>query len=282
MKRTILCIFLVLSMIVLLTGCGCDHEWERANCTDPKTCEKCGETKGEPRGHSWKAATCTEPKTCLDCKATEGEVKDHAWEDATCSSPKKCANCGEAVGDPISHEWQEATTEAPKTCIHCQATEGDKLNTDSRFTTASTKDLYGKWVCEAAYRDLSDESVEYLGDLMCSISIEFGKTGEASLVLDFQDRDAFMECFTLLTIDMTYEALIEQGLGSKEEAAQAFQQYYGMTVEEYIKAELDNTSQEEIFEQFISNSVYYVEGNTLYIGDSWYDEFAHHSGRRFV
>lgn len=272
MKRTILCIFLALAMILLLAGCGCEHEWERANCTDPKTCEKCGETKGAPRGHSWKAATCTEPKTCEDCKATEGKELGHTWEEATCTLPKKCANCHETVGEPISHEWQEATTEAPKTCIRCQATEGEKLKTDPRFTTAATKELHGKWVCEAVFSELSEDTKEYFGDLMCTVSLEFGKTGDAVLTLDFPDRFAFMEGFTKMTVDMTYEALMAQGL-SKADAAQTFQQYYGMTVEEYVKAELDKTSQEEIFEQFISKSVYYVGNNGLYIGESWYDEF---------
>lgn len=272
MKRTFLCIFLTLAMLLLLAGCGCEHEWQKADCTAAKTCTKCGETTGAPLGHTWKAATCTNPKTCEVCKATEGKEVGHTWEDATCILPKKCAICHETVGDPISHDWQEATTEAPKTCANCQATEGSKLKTDPRFTTESTKALHGRWSCEAIFSDLEEELEKYYGDLSCTIYIEFSNVGDMVMTLDFQDRLAFMDCFTQMTIDMTYEALMAEGL-SKSQAQQAFQQYYGMTVEEYVNAEINSMSLEEIFGQFTTKEVYYVGNNGIYASTSWYDEF---------
>ena len=54
--RTILTA-LIFSALIVLTGCGHEHEWTKATCTEPKTCTKCGETEGEALGHRWKEAT---------------------------------------------------------------------------------------------------------------------------------------------------------------------------------------------------------------------------------
>lgn len=43
---------LALAMVLSMVGCGCDHSWEEATCTTPKTCTDCGETEGEPAGHT--------------------------------------------------------------------------------------------------------------------------------------------------------------------------------------------------------------------------------------
>ena len=60
----------------------CSHDsWKDATCTEPRTCESCGKTDGEPLGHDWSDATCTEPKTCARCGVTEGEPLGHKLED---------------------------------------------------------------------------------------------------------------------------------------------------------------------------------------------------------
>ncbi len=56
---------------------GCEHEWQDANCTAPKTCKKCNATEGSVKAHAEailgaKAPTCaatglTEGKQCMDC-----------------------------------------------------------------------------------------------------------------------------------------------------------------------------------------------------------------------
>ena len=50
MKRLI-SFALVLAFVFSMTACGCQHEWQDATCTAPKTCTKCGETEGEAAGH---------------------------------------------------------------------------------------------------------------------------------------------------------------------------------------------------------------------------------------
>lgn len=44
--------FILASVLcVLLSGCGCEHEWTEVTCTAPKTCIQCGETEGENLAH---------------------------------------------------------------------------------------------------------------------------------------------------------------------------------------------------------------------------------------
>ena len=128
MKRSmfVLALALVLLFALALTGCDkeCDHDWKKATCESAKTCEKCGETKGEALGHSWKAATCTSPKTCETCGVTQDVALGHSWKDATCQDPKTCTTCGTTEGEVGGHTWVEANCMAAKTCSTCKLTEG--------------------------------------------------------------------------------------------------------------------------------------------------------------
>lgn len=51
----------------------CNHNWQEANCTSPKTCTVCGKTEGSAIGHKWQDANYEHPKTCIICGATEGD-----------------------------------------------------------------------------------------------------------------------------------------------------------------------------------------------------------------
>lgn len=101
------------------------HEWEEADCENPKTCVTCGETTGTAAGHDWQNATCTSAKTCVTCEKTEGSAKGHDWEAATCTAAKTCRVCGAAEGKANGHDWQEATCTTAKTCKTCQQTTGN-------------------------------------------------------------------------------------------------------------------------------------------------------------
>lgn len=89
----------------------CTHSWISANCTTPKTCNKCGEVIGDALGHKWIAATCTTPKTCEVCGLETGVAKEHQWVDATYFSPKTCSVCqlteGGALQNPLVEPIRE-------------------------------------------------------------------------------------------------------------------------------------------------------------------------------
>lgn len=126
MKRTIL-VICVIALAFCLTACGCEHEWNDATCTTPKTCKLCDATEGEVAAHQWQDANCVAPKTCKDCGATEGEVADHIWAEATCTTAKTCTACNETEGEALGHTWADATCTEAKTCTVCTEKEGEAL-----------------------------------------------------------------------------------------------------------------------------------------------------------
>ena len=132
---------------VLLSGCGCKHQWKDATCQAPKTCELCGITEGEPIPHEWLAATCTEPRTCFVCKLTEGEANGHNWENATCIVAETCSVCGETRGDPLGHVLTNTAQTREATCAQIGLIEGtctrcNKMLTEETPTLAHTP---GEW-----------------------------------------------------------------------------------------------------------------------------------------
>ncbi len=116
----------VISLSIIVLGTTCFHtKWNPATCTEPKTCDGCGKTEGEPLGHDWLDATCTEPETCKRCKKTRGEALGHEegeWKvvtEATCSNEgakeMTCPRCKEKITEAIPKldhqpgEWEVIT-----------------------------------------------------------------------------------------------------------------------------------------------------------------------------
>ncbi|MBR4419401.1 MAG: RICIN domain-containing protein, partial [Clostridia bacterium] len=71
----------------------CEHKWQEATCTEPKTCPLCKETEGEALGHKGGTATCTEKAICEVCAEYYGELLEHNFVDG------KCSVCGEPASD---------------------------------------------------------------------------------------------------------------------------------------------------------------------------------------
>lgn len=126
MKKNVTVITLLLLIIGMLSGCGHQHVWKEATCTEPKTCTECGETEGSPLGHTWTAATCTAPKTCNVCGETEGIALAHTWIEATCTTPKTCSVCGETEGELTEHDLDSTGK-----CTVCSAQIGYALNSSN-------------------------------------------------------------------------------------------------------------------------------------------------------
>lgn len=274
MKKTHLLTVLVLVFALVLSACGCKHEtWNDADCVNPKTCAECGETEGAALGHTWQAATCETPKTCEICKTTEGEALGHTWTEATCDAARTCETCKTTEGEALGHVWQDATTELPKTCATCAATEGERIVTDSRFTTASTAALQGKWLCEVPFsgEDMGLEGFE--ADLKMQVILELGNDGTGTMGFGISDEDAFMKAMTDYMVDALYAELEASGL-SKEDADEAMISAYGMDVETYATVSLAGAGFSDIFGMMDMNFVYYVEGDELFLGISWDSELS--------
>ena len=111
MKKYLL--FLVaLACLLVLAGCGCEHQWLQATGGHGQLCNQCGESQGADEPCSWVDATCLQPKRCAVCGITEGEALGHSWNDATCETPKTCTRCGETEGEALGHSWNDATCES--------------------------------------------------------------------------------------------------------------------------------------------------------------------------
>ncbi len=118
------------------------HDWAEATCTEPRTCMRCGVTRGNPLGHAQVVDAAVEP-TCTETGKTEGshcsrcgeELKEqeilkalgHDWLEATCTEPKTCKLCGKTLGKALGHTWTEATCTEAKTCRRCGTVEGKPL-----------------------------------------------------------------------------------------------------------------------------------------------------------
>lgn len=127
MKKKLTLALMLCILAVLLAGCKCEHEWQSADCTTPKTCAKCGETEGVALGHTWANATCTEAKHCTVCGLTEGEALGHDWADATCTEAQTCRRCDRIEGLILGHQWIKATCEHPRQCSVCNEVDGEAL-----------------------------------------------------------------------------------------------------------------------------------------------------------
>ena len=116
---------------LLLTTCLFDnHEYAAATCTEPETCTRCGEPRGEPLGHDFLPATCTEPEICARCGEHRGDPLGHDFLPATCTEPEICARCGARQGEPLGHIFTEATHQNAATCLRCGCVEGEPVAAD--------------------------------------------------------------------------------------------------------------------------------------------------------
>ncbi len=96
------------------------------------------------------------------------------------------------TGCECMHEWKDATTEAPKTCSICQKTEGERIITDSRFTTAACKDLFGTW--KGVYKmpaTFIDANLTQTLDL--EVSFIFHNDGSFQNIVKITNKDDFAQ-----------------------------------------------------------------------------------------
>lgn len=282
MKKLLSIVMVLLMVSVLLTACGCEHEWTEADCDTAKTCSKCGATEGSPLGHSWLAASCTTAKTCEICEEVSGEALGHSWVEVTCAQPKHCESCGETEGEALEHTWAEATTEAPKTCTECGQTEGERIITDERFTTEACAPLFGTWSrsgsesFEFSEADLGqlpeDGSLDWLkeltqieGELLYTISMTFHNDGAVEITVAY-DKESYVEVMRPVTKAVTYQTYAILGY-SRDEIDDLLLDEMGMTMEEYLDFVMESITDDMLVAT--EQMCYYVDGGELYVGYDW-------------
>ena len=190
--------------------------------------------------------------------------------EADCENAKTCSACKLVEGEALGHVWQDATTEAPKTCETCALTEGERIITDERFTTAATIDYQGKWVTEFNMSGELMDLPEFEQGIDCYLYLELCNDGTLIMTIVPSDMEAFKADMTEYLVQALYAELAASGLG-KEAADAAFQEAYGMSIEEYAAYAVEETGLVDIFEDMRSEMVYYIEDNKIYMGDDWND-----------
>lgn len=171
MKKVSLWLFAaVLFAVLFLASCGCEHEWQPADCATPETCKICGATKGKPDDEKHEivkdaavAPTCTadgasEGEHCSKCgkvlaaqekiPATGHEPVDFEEVQPTCAAAGKkagveCAKCGvvleggEAIAKLPHTEVVDPAVEA--TCSSTGLTEGKHCSVCGATVVAQEK-----------------------------------------------------------------------------------------------------------------------------------------------
>lgn len=243
-KRIFAALAAFVMLSVLLCGCGCRHDWQAANCNEPKRCKLCGETVGNRMGHHWSNATCTENKTCTRCGAIGEEAQ--------------------------GHKWVEATTEAPKTCRICAATEGERIITDERFHTADTKDFVGTWAGQLSVpcADLGYTGVN--NPLVYNVELTFGKAGEFTSKVGLASGLPMKNEVIRLKAEEMYA--FSASLGKDKAAADAeMQALLGMSVTQYATFLVQNfTFTDPVTSQI--TGVYYVQEGQVHAATKWTDD----------
>lgn len=161
MKKRYLLMAVVATLILLLVGCSCRHEWSQATCTEASRCRFCGAHRGSAPGHSWLEATCQEPKTCTTCGKTEGAALDHDWKEATCAKGEFCSRCGMVTGEALPHTWVDATCDSSRHCTVCGAQDGTAVGHSwvaATCETAKTCSICAKTEGEALGHSWSEAS----------------------------------------------------------------------------------------------------------------------------
>ena len=233
-------------LAALLCGCGCKHDWQAANCNEPKLCKLCGETVGNRMGHHWSNATCTEDKTCTRCGVI-GEIAQ-------------------------GHKWVEATTEAPKTCRICSATEGERIITDERFHTADTKDFVGTWKGQILVpcKDLGYAGINT--PMAFNVTLTFGKAGEFTSEVELASGLPMKNEVIRLQAEDLYAAF-----GNDRAAADAaFKELRGVTVAEYAVYYVTQIMKYTYTDPITSNitGVYYVADGQVHAATQWTDNMS--------
>lgn len=275
----VLCVAMAAALVIILMNAGesdssdrdsglreklCSHDWERATCTDPKTCEKCGKTEGKKNGHSWLDASCTAPRTCEECGVTEGTAVGHTWAEPTCDTPGKCTACGRENAPALGHIWQKATFISAQTCSRCSGTQGSPRNirdVDVAAEITYIKDVYygfqemkDKKLChKVALNDDIDAWYDDMGNLK-RVVVRRGTAGIGS------DSDVYSRTY-YFDNDVMVFAFYE---GKKADDAHRFYFVDELLFQWTYKGVKDNfsfTTEYLVWEQVVLEELAYIRAN---------------------
>lgn len=156
--------------------------------------------------------------------------------------------------DTVSEVWYDA--------------DGSIMDNSDKFDAEACEELFGTWTGEMDMADFlaMDTTVTSFKIMITMILTDQGEINMA-VSIDENELRNFMYEMTLESIYVSFE---EEGL-SREDADVAFEAQMGMTIAEYVEAQLDEMDMNEFFGEMPEaySGVYYVEDGMIYAGESW-------------
>lgn len=138
------------ALLLICSGCSCQHEFREADCRNPEVCVLCGETRGE--------------------------TLPHVFKEADCRNPEICSQCGELRGDPLPHtfgDWQYEENRMHRSCTVCGQTEQKELTDEERFHML----MQGHWELHTVTLLTKTTAVNYLRNSFWSYSADYDGKG---------------------------------------------------------------------------------------------------------
>ena len=123
--------------------------------------------------------------------------------------------------------------------------------------------IVGTWTVEIT---MTEEMLQLEGANIDGIPVHltFDEDGECTLTIGSDAADILMDGVMDIMLDMVYGELEAEGM-SREEIDELFDTYYGMSVEEYAKAALEEADLDSLLEELEETTEYEVDGDTLTI-----------------
>lgn len=235
MRKAIVGLFVILTVTIIMTGCGCNHEWEEATCLAPQTCALCGRQEGSVTAHSWKEANCTDAKTCEVCQATEGEPRGHKWEEATCERPETCSVCGATEGLKADHSVQIGICEVCGESVNYDLVKNIKSYIDAAYA-----------VLESYAGNLSDvrggkaDMVIYLHSGVCDANENYKRV--IDLCGDYPELST-LKAYAQNIIDATPQEITDK----TDSAADSYINQFGAYIQKPASLEIELLRIENLF-----------------------------------
>lgn len=124
-----------------------EHTGFIANCDEPYTCDRCGNSVSVAGGHKLTELTCEDDSVCTVCGFVAVKAAGHDYAAADCENPETCKVCGGTKGAPLGHKWVPATCTEAEFCEVCEKTGEAALGHDMAPATC-TEDSFCL-ICDA-------------------------------------------------------------------------------------------------------------------------------------
>ena len=142
----------------------------------------------------------------------------------------------------------------------------DKKDKEEEEVVELEDDIIGTWTVEITITEemLGLEGVSIDG---IPVNLTFDEDGECTLTCGDEAAEILEEKVLDIMLDMVYSELEAEGM-SRDEIDELFDSYYGMSVEDYAKATIEEAGFADMLDEMEESTEYKVDDDKLIIDDS--------------